>query len=256
LLRKSSDARAISPNCAIENLNVLAEYVYSGHSPRSRLPKLVHIHCGPTNHWYYTDVSSNLSSVTVLTRPRYKGCSTWPSTASCSELPDEDVPHITILRPIKGLDPWLYECLASAFQLDYPLSKVTIYICVPSRSDPAFPVLEQLLANFPRLDARIFVGAEEDVDASASDPGPDTRGLNPKIRNRSRAYIEAPSDIVWIVDCNVWIGRGTAGRMVEKLCGYGPNVSRVQACRFVHQLPIVVEVKDNAIRGFGTPHSA
>jgi hypothetical protein len=137
----------------------LAEYVYSCHSPRSCLPKMVHIHCGPTNHQCYTDVSSNLDSVTVLTCPKYKGYSTMPSPASCSELPDEEVPHITILRPVKDLDPWHYECLASEFQLDYPLSKLTIYICVSSRIDPAFPVPEQLLADFPRLDARIFVGA-------------------------------------------------------------------------------------------------
>jgi ceramide glucosyltransferase len=44
----------------------------------------------------------------------------------------------------------------------------------------------------------------------------------------SRAYKEAPSDVIWIVDCNVWIGRGTAGRIVDKICGYGPNVSQVQ----------------------------
>jgi ceramide glucosyltransferase len=92
-----------------------------------------------------------------------------PSPASCSELLDEEVPHVTILRPVKSLDPWLYECLAPALQPDYPPSKLIIYICVSSRNDPAFPVLKQLLADFLRRDARIFVDVEENADASASD---------------------------------------------------------------------------------------
>lgn len=59
----------------------------------------------------------------------------------------------------------------------------------------------------------------------------------------SRAYREAEGELVWIVDCNVWIGKGVAGRMVDTLCGFGgkrPN-------KFVHQLPIVVDMPTSAV---------
>jgi ceramide glucosyltransferase len=62
-------------------------------------------------------------------------------------------------------------------------------------------------------------------------------GPNPKIRSMSRAYREAKGDIVWIIDCNVWVNKGTCGRMVDTLCGLNglaPN-------KFVHQIPLVVD---------------
>lgn len=57
----------------------------------------------------------------------------------------------------------------------------------------------------------------------------------------SRAYFEAKSDIVWIVDCNVWLGKGVCGRMVDRLCGLGSSGRKY---KFVHHLPIVVDVDD------------
>ncbi|OAX77337.1 hypothetical protein ACJ72_08367 [Emergomyces africanus] len=59
----------------------------------------------------------------------------------------------------------------------------------------------------------------------------------------SRAYHEAKSDIVWIVDCNVWMGKGVCGRMVDRLCGIVAEDGTVdKQYRFVHQMPIVVDV--------------
>lgn len=66
-------------------------------------------------------------------------------------------------------------------------------------------------------------------------------GPNPKIRNMSRGYRESKGDIIWIVDCNVWLGKGVAGRMVDKLCGYMADGQRATPYKFVHQLPLVVD---------------
>ena len=72
-------------------------------------------------------------------------------------------------------------------------------------------------------------------------------GPNPKIRNMSRAYREAKGDIVWIIDCNVWISRSVAGLMVDRLCGFDP-ASRGRKYKFVHQLPLVVDITNLPIR--------
>ncbi|KAL9620924.1 MAG: hypothetical protein Q9160_004577 [Pyrenula sp. 1 TL-2023] len=57
----------------------------------------------------------------------------------------------------------------------------------------------------------------------------------------SRGYREAKGDLVWIIDCNVWVGHGACGRMVDKLCGFAAN-GEGKPYKFVHHLPIVVDV--------------
>lgn len=154
----------------------------------------------------------------------------------------DDVPHVTIIRPVKGVEAGLYECLASSFRLAYPKSKLTVYFCVASADDPAYWVLEQILAAFPDFDAKIMV-EEDDPVLHGTGGNINNLGPNPKIRNMSRAYREAKGDIVWIVDCNIWVGAGSAGRMVDKLCGFLPNGGRTTPYKFVHQLPLVVDVE-------------
>ena len=147
---------------------------------------------------------------------------------------EEDIPHVTIIRPVKGLEPRLYECLAATFRQTYPRRKLTTCFCVSSRADPALPIIERLVRDFPDCDARIYVEEEDPMLlASRSSLGP-----NPKIRNMSRAYREAKGDIVWILDCNVWLGKGVCGRMVDLLCGY----SGQKPYKFVHQTPISVDM--------------
>ncbi|KAF7527223.1 hypothetical protein PCG10_003050 [Penicillium crustosum] len=150
-----------------------------------------------------------------------------------------DVPHVTAIRPVKGLEPHLYDCLAATFRQDYPSDKLSIRLCVSTRDDPAYPTLRKLITDFPHVDARIFV---EDEDPLLQQDGINTYtlGPNPKIRNMSRAYREAKGDIVWIIDCNVWVGKGVCARMVDRLCGTGPASNKKY--KFVHHLPVAVDV--------------
>lgn len=150
------------------------------------------------------------------------------------------MPHVTVIRPVKGLEHGLYECLASTFQQDYPADKLTIYLCVAEKSDPAYPVLVKLVEDFPGFDAKVLV-EDEDPLLHGNDGHINNLGPNPKIRNISRAYREAKGDIIWVMDCNIWVGRGVAGRMVDKLLGYGPDGTRASTYKFVHLLPIVVD---------------
>lgn len=101
-------------------------------------------------------------------------------------------------------------------------------------------MLRRLLVDFPVFDAKILV-EEEDPDLSGHGGEVNNLGPNPKIRNMSRGYREAKGDIIWIIDCNVWVGHGVAGRMVDKLCGYNSDGTRTVPYKFVHQLPLVVD---------------
>ncbi|KAL9949657.1 hypothetical protein D7B24_006727 [Verticillium nonalfalfae] len=161
--------------------------------------------------------------------------------AVSSNLPSADVPHITIIRPVKGLETELYQCIASTFRLDYPRDKLTIHLCVADKSDPAYAVLVQLVRDFPGFDARVLV-EKEDPLLHGSDGHVNNLGPNPKIRNISRGYREAKGDLVWIIDCNIWVGRGVAGRMADKLLGLQHDGSRATPYKFVHLLPLVVDI--------------
>jgi ceramide glucosyltransferase len=153
----------------------------------------------------------------------------------------DQVPHVTIIRPVKGLEPGLYDCLASTCRQFYPREKLTVHLCVASADDPCYPTLERILHDFSEHDVRIFV-EEDDPVLHGKEGSCDSLGPNPKIRNISRAYREAKGDVIWIVDCNVWVDRHVAGRMVDKLIGLTPFGDRVKPYKFVHQLPLVMDI--------------
>lgn len=144
----------------------------------------------------------------------------------------------------------MYDCLAATFRQTYPTAKLTVFFCVSSRHDPAVPILEQLLSDFHEHDAHMLV-EEEDPNLSGRDGDPYNLGPNPKIRNMSRAYREAKGDIVWIVDCNVWVDKTVAARLVDLLCGFAPG-SQGTKYKFIHQLPLSLDVSDVSDPSYGS----
>jgi len=149
---------------------------------------------------------------------------------------ENDVPFVTILRPIKGYDPNLDLCLASTCLQNYPRSKFEVVFCVATPQDAAVPVINHVLEQHPDVNAKLQIG-EEGI------------GPNPKIRNLSKAYREATGDIVWILDCNIWVNPGTLRRSVELLEGKQSQTGY----KLVHHLPIAVDVSD--VRSYSTDRS-
>ncbi|KAK5112312.1 hypothetical protein LTR85_011584 [Meristemomyces frigidus] len=96
------------------------------------------------------------------------------------------------------------------------------------------------MQDFPGHDAQILV---EDEDAALKSGATGELGPNPKIRNMSKAYREAVGDVIWIIDCNVWVAKGTVGRMVATLRGDGTK----RMNKFVHQLPLVVDTVGSTV---------
>ncbi|TKA72141.1 hypothetical protein B0A49_08890 [Cryomyces minteri] len=179
----------------------------------------------------------------MLRRQRYH--SSIPASSRSSTRGDA-APHVTIIRPVKGLEPSLYECLAATLHQVYPRDKLTIYFCISTRDDPAYPVLQRLIKAYPYSNVSILVEEDDPALQHVHDNGQEGRGSlgpNPKIRNMSRAYREAKGDIVWILDCNVWVGKGVCGRMVDTLEGFNGKMKT----KFVHQLPLVVDIAGDMV---------
>jgi cellulose synthase/poly-beta-1,6-N-acetylglucosamine synthase-like glycosyltransferase len=90
-----------------------------------------------------------------------------PAAALASECPD-DKPGISIIKPIAGTNDTLRENLESCFRLTYP--KLEILFCLHDADDKAVGVIEELIARYPAVDARLLYGEAELQDPSPSPP--------------------------------------------------------------------------------------
>ena len=103
-----------------------------------------------------------------LARPR------WPNRATGAI----GLPPLTLLRPIRGVDPFDAETLGSSFAQDYPDYEVVL--CVDSEDDPAAALARRLIAARPGARARLLVGASAITG-------------NPKLNNLAKGWQAAGS---------------------------------------------------------------
>ncbi|PFH54819.1 glycosyltransferase family 21 protein [Amanita thiersii Skay4041] len=130
-----------------------------------------------------------------------------------------NAPSVSILRPLKGLDNNLYENLESTFTQEYP--NYEIFFCVADEDDQALPVVRELIAKYPNVNATVVIG--EDVV-----------GVNPKVNNLIRSYRQASHDILWVLDSNVLVDSGTLARSVDALTHPSGSSTRIA---LVHHVP-------------------
>jgi len=81
----------------------------------------------------------------------------WDWRRQTSAAPDQ-LPPISILKPLKGADPHMDECLRSHAAQDHP--RFEIVFGVNSADDPAMDHVEKLRREFPELPIEVVVSAE------------------------------------------------------------------------------------------------
>jgi ceramide glucosyltransferase len=118
-----------------------------------------------------------------------------------------DTPPVSIVRPLRGLEPFSEETLGATFDLDYP--HYEIIFCVQSPSDPIIPLVERLIATHPAREARLLIG-DDYVSA------------NPKLNNCVKGWEEARYDYVILADSNALPPRDYVQTM---LAAFGPDTA-------------------------------
>lgn len=98
-------------------------------------------------------------------------------------------PAVSILKPVKGVDPEMYEAFASHCWQDYP-GEYEILFGAGSMEDPAVALIEQLQREFPQQQIRLLIC-------------PEVLGANGKVSNLVHMVAEARYDHLLINDSDI-----------------------------------------------------
>jgi ceramide glucosyltransferase len=119
-------------------------------------------------------------------------------------------PPVSILKPVRGLDPDARENLASFCRLDYP--DYEIVYCVDQDDEAVLAVLEELTRDFPQCRIRVLYGSGRVA-------------TNDKVARLARLVNDAAHDVVVISDSDVRVRPDYLHRVVAPL--EDPNVGAV-----------------------------
>jgi ceramide glucosyltransferase len=138
---------------------------------------------------------------------------------SAAPAPRASMPNVTILKPLHGDEPALFENLASFCVQHYP-GAVQVVFGVQDPRDDAIAVVERLRAKFPDFHLDLVVDTT-------------MHGLNRKVSNLINMWRYAEHDVVVLADSDMSVDPGYLSRVVAEL--EQPGVGAV-TCLY-HGLP-------------------
>jgi ceramide glucosyltransferase len=112
------------------------------------------------------------------------------------------MPPVTVLKPLKGLDPELFENLSTFCQQDY--AGLQIVFGVADKQDPAVAVVRAVQRAYPGLDIDLVID-------------PRLHGTNDKVSNLINMYRAAKHDVLVLADEDIRVPRDYLRRVVAPL---------------------------------------
>jgi ceramide glucosyltransferase len=111
-------------------------------------------------------------------------------------------PAASLLKPVHGVDFGSYENFASFCTQDYPEYEILFGVGDPS--DPAVPLIQRLISEFPQRSIRLFIGAEH-------------IGTNRKVNMQARLAREARHEILVLTDGDIRVSRNYLREVIAPL---------------------------------------
>ena len=115
-------------------------------------------------------------------------------------------PPVSILKPVRGLDPGFYAAIRSHAAQEYPEFEILFGVRDPA--DPAVPEIRRLAAEFPARRIEVFI--------TDRDFGP-----NGKVNSLERLRAECRHEILVISDSDIHVGPDYLRRIVAPLADPG-----------------------------------
>jgi ceramide glucosyltransferase len=112
----------------------------------------------------------------------------------------QELPAVTLVRPLCGIDNYAADTLRSTFGLAY--ARYEILFCVASAKDPVIPLVEALIAEHAGASAKLLIG-----DDKVSN--------NPKLNNVLKGWRAAAHDWIVLADSNVLMPSDYLTRLME-----------------------------------------
>lgn len=109
---------------------------------------------------------------------------------SSAAAPAGFAPPVSILKPLRGIDPQMYESFRSHFLQDYP--EYEIIFGVSDRDDPAVEAVHRVMAEFPQRKVRLVIC-------------PEVLGNNRKVSNLVQMLEQAKYGHVLINDSDIFV---------------------------------------------------
>lgn len=115
----------------------------------------------------------------------------------------ERAPSVTILKPLHGAEPGLFENLASFASQDYP-APVQIVLGIQNPADSAIAVARQLQAAFPALAVDFVIDGR-------------VHGTNRKVSNLINMAREIRHEVIVLADSDMRVGPGYLRSLIAEL---------------------------------------
>jgi ceramide glucosyltransferase len=109
---------------------------------------------------------------------------------------------VSILKPLRGTDPEMYESFRSHCLQDYP--DYELIFGVSDENDPTIPLVERLMAEFPQRSIRLIICREK-------------LGANTKVSNLAQMVRQARHEYLIVNDSDIRVGPDYLRRVLAPL---------------------------------------